>query len=100
MLGRIAGLLRVAGAFVLVAGVPAYAQQSDPLTTAQALSNQSQIESDAGHYPKALGLAQKALAAGQEALGSDAAYVGELFERLGSIEFLAGDREKAAADLD
>lgn len=72
-------------------------RQDQLLFRARELSTQSKRQSDAGNYAQALDLSQKALALGEEALGPNAAYVGELSQKLGSIELIAGDREKAAA---
>jgi CHAT domain-containing protein/tetratricopeptide (TPR) repeat protein len=90
---------KVALVLVLVAAASAEPQHGkDPLgSLVRELSAQSQAERDAGHYVHALELSEKALASGEEAFGPNAAYVGELCETLGSIEFLAGDREKAGA---
>jgi CHAT domain-containing protein/tetratricopeptide (TPR) repeat protein len=70
------------------------------LFQARTFSTQAKIQSDNGHYGQAVALSQKALPLGQEAVGANDAYVGELSQRLGSLEFLAGDREKAGADLE
>jgi CHAT domain-containing protein/tetratricopeptide (TPR) repeat protein len=64
---------------------------------ARALSTQSQMQSDAGHYEQALDLSQTALTEAEEALGPNASYVGEFPGQLGAIALIAGDREKAAA---
>jgi CHAT domain-containing protein/tetratricopeptide (TPR) repeat protein len=91
--------LKVALVLFLVAAAFAEPQQEkdQPGSQARELSAQSQAESDAGRYDHALELSQKALALGEQAFGPNAAYVGELCEKLGSIEFIEGDREKAGA---
>ena len=71
--------------------------QDELLFKARELSTQSRLQNLAGNYPQALELSQKALALGEEATGPNAPYVGELSEKLGSAEFVVGDREKAAA---
>ncbi|MGC2403562.1 MAG: tetratricopeptide repeat protein, partial [Acidobacteriaceae bacterium] len=86
------------GAFAIeLESVRPATHQDQLLFQAREQSTQAKIQSDAGHYPQALELSQRALALGEEALGPDGAYMGELSQRLGSVEFLTGDREKAAS---
>jgi CHAT domain-containing protein len=100
MLRTVVSLLKVAGALTFAAGTFACAQQDEILSQAKALSAQSAAESDAGNYLHARELSEKALALGEQALGPDAAYVGQLSAKLGSIEFVSGDREKAATHFE
>jgi CHAT domain-containing protein/lipopolysaccharide biosynthesis regulator YciM len=74
-------------------------QQDQILFRARTLSLQSRAERDAGHYGAALDLAQRALVLGEEALGSDGAYAGELHTELGAMEFSQGHLEKAVAEF-
>jgi CHAT domain-containing protein len=72
-------------------------QRDQLLFKSRELSTQSRQQIDAAHYDQALDLAQKALASAEEALGPDDSYIAELSQQVGLIEFLQGDREKAAA---
>jgi CHAT domain-containing protein/tetratricopeptide (TPR) repeat protein len=72
-------------------------QQDQLLFEARELSMESQAQSDAGHYERALDLARKAAALGELSHSPNQAYIGELSEKLGSVEFLQGNREQAAS---
>jgi CHAT domain-containing protein/tetratricopeptide (TPR) repeat protein len=72
-------------------------QQDQLLFEAREFSKQSQAQSDAGHYERALDLARKAVALGELSHSPNQAYIGELSEKLGSVEFLQGNREQAAS---
>jgi CHAT domain-containing protein/tetratricopeptide (TPR) repeat protein len=71
-------------------------QKDRSLFQAHKLSTESQAQSDAGKYDEALDFARKALALGEEALGPDDAYIGELVLRLGGAQFLKGDLASSA----
>ncbi len=74
-------------------------QPDQLLSRARKLSAQSQTESDAGNYAKALDLAQESLALGEQALGPNNPYIAWLATRLGSEQFTEGEREQAAASF-
>lgn len=85
-----------AGYAINLLGIRPATSRDQLLAQARQLSMQSQAASNAGSYVKALALAQQSLVLGEQALGPDDAYLGDLSAKLGSAQLTEGDRERAA----